>query len=153
MITYKTGDLFTDDAQCLVNAVNCVSVMGAGIAKEFKRRLPEYFDAYVRYCKEGYLSKAGDAEDAMNDYWPGFPNLRYIISAATKTHWRDKSTLGDIERVLKSIAECIDDKDMVSVAMPALGCGLGGLSWTDVQPLIEQELGSVDCDIRVYLPQ
>ena len=162
MIKYKTGDLFDDDAQYFVNAVNCVGIMGKGIALQFKRRYPEYFKHYQWQCGVGdVLVNAGDI--AISDFLflrcdneALFLSRKYpecIISVATKTHWRDTSTLDDIRTGIRNMKAMIIGMEITSLAMPALGCGLGGLSWNDVHLLIEQELSDVDCDIRVYLPQ
>jgi O-acetyl-ADP-ribose deacetylase (regulator of RNase III) len=149
MIQYKAGNLFDDDAQCFVNAVNCAGVMGAGIAKEFKRRYPDYFKHYQTLCKDGYLCHAGDvAMSAIEG-----PSDLKIISAATKTHWDGPSTLSSIDTALRWIAHKARIYKLLSIAMPALGCGLGGLKWADVQPLIEKHLSGIDCDVRVYLPR
>lgn len=148
MITYKSGDLFTDDAHCWINAVNCEAIMGKGIALQFKRLYPAYFKDYTRHCDDGTLKNKGDVSICGAGTRP-----RWIMSVATKTHWRDTSTLAGIERALPRVVALIGRYEIASLAMPALGCGLGGLSWNDVQMLIEQELSDVDCDIRVYLPQ
>lgn len=139
MIHYiKDGDLFDSGADILVNTVNCVGVMGKGIALEFKRRFPEYYADYRKACNEG-LVKPGVCR-----LWIYKP---IIISFPTKDHWRNPSKIEWIESGLKSLIQRIATvqdnpflKDAKVVAIPALGCANGGLDWVEVKPLIEKEL-------------
>lgn len=146
MVTYVQGDIFQSPAQVLTNAVNCVGVMGKGIALEFKNRYHGLFDDYKTRC---------DKQEVV----PGKPYLwendRFqILNFPTKRHWREKSRLDDVEAGLKYLAENYTNMGIDSIAMPALGCGNGGLLWSDVQPLIEKHLGSIiDLDVYVYQPQ
>jgi O-acetyl-ADP-ribose deacetylase (regulator of RNase III) len=146
MVTYVQGDIFQSPAQVLTNAVNCVGVMGKGIALEFKNRFVGLFEAYETLCDKGEVK-------------PGQPYLWendrvQILNFPTKRHWRDDSRIEDIEAGLKFLAENYAKMGIDSLAMPALGCGLGGLSWSDVQPLIDKYLGSiVDLDVYVYQPR
>lgn len=149
MVIYSNGNLFMEPAQCYVNAVNCVGTMGKGIALEFKKRYPDYFNYYIMLCREGYLRKAGDAKVYTNSL--GFP--LYIISAATKMHYTDKSTLEDIKTLLTRIEYLIAVFEMKSIAIPALGCGLGGLKWSEVHPLMEKQFGDLKCEVTLYLPR
>ena len=133
MIEYKIGDIFSENAEALVNSVNCVGVMGRGIALQFKRRFPDNFKAYASACKR-------------NEVMPGrvfvyetgqLTNPRYIINFPTKRHWRGKSRIEDIEAGLESLVGEIRERNIQSVALPPLGSDLGGLDWNDVAPLIE----------------
>ena len=139
------GDLFTSRVQTLVNTVNCVGVMGKGVASEFKKQFPAMFEDYAVRC-------------ARKEVYPGVPYLfcdesgRWIVNFPTKDHWRSPSRLADIERGLDRFAEQAARWGVTSVAFPALGCGNGGLMWTEVGPLIHQKLHRLDLDIEIYAP-
>ena len=139
MIEHKVGDLFKEDAEALVNSVNCVGVMGRGIALQFKNVFPENFKAYVAACKREEVQPG-----RMFVFETGqLTNPRYIINFPTKRHWRGRSRLGDIEAGLAALVEEIRERGILSIALPPLGSDLGGLSWTDVRPRIEEALGAV----------
>lgn len=146
MITVTEGDIFESKCQTLVNPVNCVGVMGAGLALAFKQRFPAMFLDYQDRCKrhqvrlgEPYLFSHGSGTLILN-----FP---------TKDHWKDDSYLSDIMSGLESLRSMIFyDPKIYSVAMPALGCGLGGLSWSDVGPMMLGTLRHVRIPIEIYLP-
>jgi O-acetyl-ADP-ribose deacetylase (regulator of RNase III)/uncharacterized protein YwgA len=147
MASFKAliGDLFTSKAQTLVNTVNCVGVMGKGVALEFKRRYPAMFDDYVDRCRRGAL-KPGEPyvfEDVSGSRVLNFP---------TKDHWRSPSRLADVERGLDRLADHHAEWGITSLAMPPLGCGNGGLSWSDVGPLIRRKLADMPFDVEVYAP-
>ncbi|NLX27177.1 MAG: macro domain-containing protein [Lentisphaerae bacterium] len=136
MIAFKTGDILAEEAEALVNTVNCVGIMGRGIALQFKNRFPENFTAYADACKRQTV-----APGKMFVFETG--NLTYprlIINFPTKRHWRGKSRLEDIDAGLKALAHEIRDRKITSIAIPPLGCGLGGLDWSQVRPRIEAEL-------------
>ena len=139
------GDLFESQAQTLVNTVNCVGVMGKGVAAAFKQRFPAMFEDYRRRCErhavrlgEPYLYR--DASGAL------------IVNFPTKDHWRSPSRLGDIERGLDHFVAHAAQWGVRSVAMPPLGCGNGGLEWSDVGPLIYRKLHALPLDVEVYAP-
>jgi O-acetyl-ADP-ribose deacetylase (regulator of RNase III) len=146
LVIFVKGDIFQSPAQVLTNTVNCVGVMGKGLALEFKNRFPQLFRDYKQKCKKGQVV-------------PGKPYLwedesTQILNFPTKRHWCDNSLLQDIEDGLKYLASSYEQKSIQSIAMPALGCGLGELKWTDVKPLIEKHLGGIpDLDVYVYEPQ
>ena len=146
MLEHKTGDLFKEDAEALVNSVNCVGVMGRGIALQFKKAFPENFKAYAAACKQGEVRPG-----RMFVYETGhLANPRYIINFPTKRHWRGKSRLEDIETGLSALAEEIRERDIRSIAIPPLGTNLGGLKWEDVVPRIEDALRDLD-GVRVVV--
>lgn len=140
MIEYKRGDILQEDAEALVNTVNCVGVMGRGIALQFKKAFPKNFKAYSKACKSGEV-KPGKmfVFDTESIFKP-----RYIINFPTKRHWRGKSKMADIETGLGALAEAIREYNIKSVAIPPLGCGLGGLDWVQVKAKIEEKLNSVE---------
>ncbi len=146
MIEYKTGDLLTEDVEALVNAVNCVGVMGRGIALQFKRAWPENFRAYAAACRRREVQPG-----RMFVFETGLlTNPRFIVNFPTKRHWREKSRLEDVETGLAALAADIRDREIRSIAIPALGAGLGGQDWSDVQRRIEAALGGLS-GVRVVV--
>lgn len=149
MIIYKTGDLFNDDAEAIVNTVNCVGVMGRGIALQFKKRYPENFMEYEAKCKLGDMVPGKMFVHEMNS----LINPRYIINFPTKRHWRGASRIEDIEAGLIDLAKVIEEHSIKSIAIPPLGSGLGGLDWALVKNKIEGALTGIDgVTINVYEP-
>ena len=136
MIKFKTGDILTEDTEALVNTVNCVGTMGRGLALQFKKAFPDNFKSYAVACKHNEVQPG-----QMFVYETGrLTNPRYIINFPTKRHWRDKSRMEDIDAGLVALAEEIRSHNIHSIAIPALGCGLGGLDWLEVRPRIERIL-------------
>lgn len=119
-LIWTQGNLLESAAQGLVSPVNCVGVPGAGLARQFKERWPVQVEEYVTFCREGRM-KPGLVHDAL------LPDGRRILSIATKRHWRDNSRIEDVDRGLAALKEYLDETGPISVALPALGCGLGGL--------------------------
>jgi O-acetyl-ADP-ribose deacetylase (regulator of RNase III) len=146
MISFKTGDLFNSDAEALVNTVNCVGVMGRGVALQFKKRFPENFKMYEETCKQKKMIPGKMLVYETNS----MINPKYIVNFPTKRHWRDASRMEDIDVGLSDLATVIRAKNITSIALPPLGCGLGGLDWRLVRARIEavlSRLGSVCIDI------
>jgi O-acetyl-ADP-ribose deacetylase (regulator of RNase III) len=136
MVEYKKGDILTENAEALVNTVNCVGIMGRGIALQFKNAYPENFKSYVVACKRNEVQPG-----RMFVFETGqLTNPRYIINFPTKRHWRGKSRIEDLEAGLVALAEVIQSRKIRSIAIPPLGSGLGGLNWSDVRPRIEKAL-------------
>lgn len=144
---FKTliGDIFASDAQTLVNTVNCVGVMGKGVALEFKKRFPALFDDYAERCKRGqvrlgepYVFREGGG--------------RLVLNFPTKGHWRSPSRLADIEAGLDYFVEHYAGWGVTSVAFPPLGCGNGGLEWSEVGPLVYGKLHNLPIHVEVYAP-
>src|SRR5580658_7888140 len=129
MIEYKRGNILAADAEALVNTVNCVGVMGRGIALQFKKMFPANFKAYAAACKRSEVQPG-----RMFVFETGkFTNPRYIINFPTKRHWRGASRLSDIETGLDALVREITTREIKSIALPPLGSGLGGLNWADVR--------------------
>ena len=146
MIEAVKGNLLKADAEALVNTVNCIGVMGKGIALQFKQAFPNNFDAYQKACKTGEV-KPG----AMFVFKTGSMFIpKYIINFPTKRHWRDNSKADDIETGLDALVQEIKQLNIQSIAMPPLGCGLGGLNWNIVRPMIEKAF-EVLPEVRVLL--
>jgi O-acetyl-ADP-ribose deacetylase (regulator of RNase III) len=143
MISYIAGDLFESRAQVLTNTVNCVGVMGKGLALEFKKRYPALFRDYAERCARGEM-KIGEPW-----LWEGAEVQ--ILNFPTKRHWRAPSLIEDIDEGLKWLAARYGDVGISTIAMPALGCGNGGLPWNMVRPLMEARLGTLpDLEVFVY---
>ncbi len=149
MIDYTTGDILQADTEALVNTVNCVGVMGRGIALQFKNTFPGNFDAYAEACKREEVQPG-----RMFVYETGFVhNPKFIINFPTKRHWRGKSRYEDIEAGLHALVEEIRTRGIRSIAIPPLGSGLGGLDWTQVRARIDSAMGEIgDVRVTVYEP-
>ena len=148
-ITFHTGVIFDSDAQALVNPVNCVGVMRSGLALAFKQKYRENFSAYVEACgrRQVILGRM------FTTRCPSLFSDRYIINFPTKDHWRMPSRLCDIEAGLQDLRRTMMCLSLRSIAIPALGCGRGGLAWDDVRPLMIQHLHPVtDCAVLIYEP-
>ena len=149
MIQYTTGDILRDESEALVNTVNCVGVMGRGIALQFKKAWPENFKAYATACKREEVQPGRMFVFETGRLTPP----RYIINFPTKRHWRGKSRIEDIEAGLVALAEIVRERGISSIALPPLGSGLGGLKWHDVRGRIASALGKLpEVQVRVYEP-
>jgi O-acetyl-ADP-ribose deacetylase (regulator of RNase III) len=150
MIEYVSGDILKDESEAIVNTVNCVGVMGRGIALQFKNAWPENFEAYSLACKQGKVQPG-----RMFVFETGLlTSPRHIVNFPTKRHWRGKSRIEDIESGLNALVDVIVTKHIHSIAIPPLGSGLGGLEWTEVKPLIENALSRLtDVRVTVYEPK
>jgi O-acetyl-ADP-ribose deacetylase (regulator of RNase III) len=133
MIELTRGNLLEAEAEALVNTVNCVGYMGKGIALQFKQAFPSNFKAYEAACHRGEL-EPGRMLIHENSH---FLNPRYIINFPTKRDYRGKSRIEDIALGLSALTEEVKRLGIGSIAVPPLGCGLGGLSWKQVRPMIE----------------
>ena len=136
MIEFKTGNILTEDAEALVNTVNCVGYMGRGIALQFKKAYPDNFKSYSIACKREEV-QPGRMFVYETDQ---LTNPHYIINFPTKRHWKGKSRMEDIDAGLVALAEEIRSHNIQSIAIPPLGSGLGGLDWFEVRPRIEKML-------------
>jgi len=146
MIEYKTGNILTEDAEAIINTVNCVGVMGRGIALQFKKAFPENFKAYAAACKR---QEVRPGRMFIHDM-AGDANPRYIINFPTKRHWRGSSRMADIESGLVALVGEIRERGIQSIAIPPLGSGLGGLEWSAVRAHIEQALAELET-VRVII--
>ena len=146
---FVTGDLFEASVDALVNPVNTVGVMGKGLALQFKQRFPENYAAYRAAAKAGELEIG-----KMFVFESGARGAqRYIVNFPTKRHWRGRSELSFVESGLVDLIEVVRARTIRSIAVPALGAGLGGLAWTDVRPLIERAFVALpDVEALVFEP-
>jgi O-acetyl-ADP-ribose deacetylase (regulator of RNase III)/uncharacterized protein YwgA len=139
------ADILKSEAPTVINTVNCVGVMGKGIALEFKARFPEMFDDYVKRCERKEVK-------------PGVPYLYKrlfppnIINFPTKDHWKSGSKISDIERGLQYLLSHYKEWEVSSLAIPPLGCGNGQLEWKTVGPLIYRYARQMDIPVELYAP-
>ena len=149
MITTERGNVLEAKAEALVNTVNCVGFMGKGIALQFKKAYPENFDAYQRACRAHevqpghmFIFDRGSMLD-----------VKYIINFPTKRHWKGGSRYEDIEAGLAALVEDVRRLGIRSIAIPPLGCGLGGLDWARVRPMIERAFEALpEVEVHLYEP-
>ena len=141
-LTEYKGNLFNSDAQTLVNTVNCVGVMGKGVALEFQRRFPEMFKAYHHECEERTL-KPG----RILPYRKGSP---WILNFAVKNDWKHPSRMEWVESCLTRFVGRYRELGITSVAMPWLGAMNGGLPWDQVHELMRFHLAPLD-DIDIEI--
>ena len=150
MIELRQGDILKAKADALVNTVNCVGVMGRGIALQFSKAFPDVFRAYEAACKRGEVEPGKVQSYDLNR----FEQPHYVINLPTKKHWRGKSRMEYIDAGLNALVQEVRRLGVKSVAVPPLGCGLGGLDWTDVRPRIERAFAAVpDIQVLLYEPK
>lgn len=149
MTRFQRGDILEARAEALVNTVNCVGVMGRGVALQFKNAFPANFKAYAAACKRGEVQPGRMFVFDTGELTPP----RYIINFPTKRHWRGKSRIEDIRSGLEALVEEIRSRGIRSIALPPLGSGLGGLDWSEVRPLIEHALAQLPAvEAEVFEP-
>jgi O-acetyl-ADP-ribose deacetylase (regulator of RNase III) len=146
MIEFKQGNLLKEEAESLVNTVNCVGVMGKGIALQFKQAFPENFRQYEKACRAGEVRPGRMfTVHISNLFYP-----KYIINFPTKRHWKDKSKIEDIKSGLVALAKEVQQLSITSIAIPPLGCGNGGLDWAEVKLLIKSAFAQLP-DVQVVI--
>jgi O-acetyl-ADP-ribose deacetylase (regulator of RNase III) len=146
MIEHTEGNLISAEAEALVNTVNCEGYMGKGIALQVKQAFPANFKAYEKAC----LAHEVEPGRMFIFDTASMVNPRYIINFPTKRYWREKSRIEDIESGLKTLIEEVRRLGIRSVAVPPLGCGLGGLDWNVVRPMIA---AIPEVRVLLYSPQ
>ncbi len=143
------GDILNSDTEALVNTVNCVGVMGRGVALQFKKAFPANFKAYEAACEAG-LVQPGHMFITETGY---LSNPKFIVNFPTKRHWKAKSLLADIDAGLAALRVEIVGRGIRSIALPPLGCGMGGLDWSVVRPRIVAALSSLPgLEVFIYEP-
>lgn len=143
MVYFVHGDIFKSTAQTLVNPVNCVGVMGAGLAKQFKERYPAMYSKYVTVCKKNLLEPGKLMICKEEDHW--------VLLFPTKTNYSLPSKIEYIESGLKKLAESYQSRGITSIAIPKIGCGLGGLDLETVKALVVQHLNKLPIDVLFYV--
>lgn len=140
----SNGDMFNSKCEALVNPVNTKGVMGKGLALAFKNKYPAHFENYKRACQSGEMTT--EKVLAYQEI-----NGPMIICLATKADWRDSSKIEYVSAGLDNLANQIKALGIRSVAIPKLGCGLGGLDWNKVRPLIVEKMSSLDgINVEIY---
>lgn len=142
-ITYRVGSIFDSTAQVLVNPVNCEGVMGKGLAVEFKQRWPAMFREYNQMCRQHRFG-AGDFWLHRNRSVP------HTLLFATKIYWNRPSRLEWINHGLERFARVVSALQIESIAFPRLGCGNGGLLWSEVRPVMERHLGKLPVSVEIW---
>ena len=148
MIEFVKGNIFSSNVEALVNPINCVGVMGKGLALQFKNKYYNMFIEYQLLCKNDKI-KVGK----MYVYDTGLlDNPKYIINFPTKTHWRNPSEYKYIRDGMDDLVKVIKNKNIKSIAIPKLGCGLGDLDWNIVRATICGKLRPLlnDVEIKIY---
>jgi uncharacterized protein YwgA/O-acetyl-ADP-ribose deacetylase (regulator of RNase III) len=145
MVKVLVGDLFASNAQTLVNTVNCVGVMGKGIALEFKKRFPDMFEDYLARCQRGEV-KLGRPYLYRSLIPP------WIVNFPTKDHWRSLTKVDDIISGLEYLLQNYKQWGITSLAVPPLGAGLGQLEWRIVGPVLYRYLEKMDIPVELYAP-
>jgi O-acetyl-ADP-ribose deacetylase (regulator of RNase III) len=146
MIELRRGDILKQDAEALVNTVNCVGVMGRGVALQFRRAYPENYKAYREACVRGEVQPGRMFVFDLNR----LVNPRLSIDFPTKRHWKGKSRIEYVHSGLQDLVKVLRQHEVHSVAVPPLRCGLGGLDWRTVRPMIEEALSALP-GLHVYL--
>ncbi|MCM2458840.1 macro domain-containing protein [Rhizobium sp. CG4] len=142
MLIYRRTSILESSAQTLVNTVNCVGVMGKGLAKEFKDREPEMFKSYKRICDQKLLRPG--------KLWLYKGTTNWILNFPTKDHWRNPSKIEWIEQGLQKFVVGHAELGIREVSFPRLGCGNGGLNWDDVRPLMESYLSPLKISVFIH---
>jgi len=143
-IQLKSGNLLDSKCDILVNTVNCVGVMGAGIAKSFKDKYPRMFKQYKLDCEQGRYKPSTLIEYNETDG-------KIILNFATKDHWMESSNIRWIVAGLDNLNKYLNGTTY-SIAIPALGCNNGGLDWNVVKELIYSKLDNLNNEIELYMP-
>ncbi|MDO9034057.1 MAG: macro domain-containing protein [Methanoregula sp.] len=149
MIEEGKGNLLDADVEALVNTVNIVGVMGKGVALQFKIAYPQMFKEYQKACKLGQV-QTGRMLVYQNN---AISNPKFIINFPTKQHWKQDSKIEFIREGLVSLVDVINSNKIKSIALPPLGCGMGGLNWIEVLPLIHEAFRDIpDVKVIVFPP-
>lgn len=146
-IRFCAGDLFGSGADALVNPVNTAGVMGAGLAEAFARRFPAIVPPYRAACREGRLRVGTVLALEVHA-----PPARFVVNLPTKRHWAHPAQLADVEAGIGALRQWVAAAPVRRVAVPALGCGLGGLPWDLVRPALAEGLHGLAAEILVFEP-
>ncbi len=148
MIELTQGNIITADAEALVNSVNCVGVMGKGVALQFRKAFPDNYKRYRRACDERRMVLG----EVLVTETGSLVNPKFIMNFPTKGHWRGDSRLEDIRVGLGSLANALRQRGIASVAVPPLGCGNGGLDWEAVRPVVVEGLADLTTKVILFEP-
>lgn len=143
-VQYCKGDILKTEATAIVNPVNCKGVMGAGLAAAVRKKYPKSYNDYRRACRQGAI-KVGAV------FVTSEPDM-LLFHLPTKDHWKNQSKMEYVLSGLADLRRKLEALLVSSVAVPALGCGCGGLSWSAVQPVLEDALKDINTDVYIYPP-
>lgn len=157
------GDMFFSGLQTLTISVNCVGIMGKGLASRTKYLFPDVYVFYQDLCRKRRMKlgspflykREGSFDYQLADEPSTLPELNkktWFLLFPTKNHWREQADLASIEKGIRWVASNYDKMGLESLAVPALGCGQGGLEWKDVGPLLVKYLCDLAIDVWIYLP-
>ena len=150
MIELTHGNLLEANVEAIVNTVNCVGVMGKGIALQFKQAFPDNYSYYAKSCKSGQMQPGRVLVYKTDSIF----NPKYIINFPTKRHWKGKSKMTDIDSGLMDLKSQIQLLGIRTIAIPPLGAGLGGLNWSEVKDRIESTFADLtDIQVLLYEPK
>lgn len=148
-MNYTKGNILESNAEVIVNPVNIVGVMGKGLALQFKQKFPHNYKIYKEACK----NKTIDIGKSLLVDESTLEQKKFILNFPTKKHWSNPSKIEYIEEGLKDLVKIIQNNNFESMAIPALGCGLGGLEWENVKLLLEKYLGNLEgIEIVIFEP-
>ena len=142
MIIYHRTSILDSTAKIAVNTVNCVGIMGKGLAHAYKKRYPQMFKQYKQYCDDGLL------EPGKLWLWKG--DNQWVLNFPTKRHWRNRSKLEWIEAGLKKFVDNYESKGIDQISFPKLGCGNGNLDWDEVRPVMEHYLNPLPIEVFIH---
>jgi O-acetyl-ADP-ribose deacetylase (regulator of RNase III) len=142
MIAVKKGNIFATDAQTIVNTVNCVGVMGAGIAYEFRLRFPAMYDRYVELCKAKQIN--------IGSLWIYKTEEKWVLNFPTKFDWKYESKVEYLEKGLQKFVATYKDKGITSIAFPLLGASNGGIPESTSLEIMQRYLSQCEIDIQIY---
>lgn len=151
----EDGDLFGCGADMIVNPVNCEGVMGGGLALAFQTKFPGIMTPYLKACREGTLRPGIMQVIEVVRMEPSglYPYTLHIANFPTKDELRYPSKIEYVRDGLPALRKEAEARGVKCLAIPALGCGLGGLNWGDVKPLIEDAFKDYDGRVIVFLPK
>lgn len=142
MLIYHRTNIMESTTQTVVNTVNCVGVMGKGLASAFKKRHPDMFQSYKKICDQKLL------EPGKLWVWRGAK--QWVLNFPTKKHWKSPSKLEWIEQGLAKFVDRYEEQGITEISFPKLGCGNGNLDWEDVRPMMEHYLSKVSIDVYIH---
>lgn len=145
-LKYVTGNMFDVDVDIRINTINCVGAMGKGVALQFKRMYPKLYSDYRVECRRGRITTG------KMYIWRGANNV-HVVNFPTKDDWHKKSEYSFIEGGLVALRNYLRTLGQVSVAMPPIGCGNGGLSWDRIKRMINKHLSGLEATIYVFEPK
>ena len=144
LVKLAKGNVLRSQAQTIVNTVNCVGIMGRGVALAFKRKYPEMYSDYVARCDRGEVEVGKPYAYKAEDH--------IVVNFPTKQHWRSVSRLSDIEAGLRHLRAHLDEWGITSIALPPLGCGNGQLDWSMISPTLHKHLRRFGIPVELYVP-